>query len=91
MKTIRFKYLLILFIWMSCLACMSVYRMYTWCLQRPEEGIRSPETRVSHHVDVGHQTPGFWKSSQCSSPESILENVLKVISLYFICIGVLLA
>jgi hypothetical protein len=28
-------------------ACVSVRYVYTWCLQRSEEGVRSPETGVS--------------------------------------------
>lgn len=37
--------------------------------QRPEEGVSSlgiGVTVMSHHVDAGHQTPVFCKSSQFS-------------------------
>lgn len=39
--------------------CMFVYYACAWCLQRPEEDIRSPELElqkvVSCHVDAGRQ------------------------------------
>lgn len=47
-------------------AFMSTNYMCAWYLKRPNEGIRSPETIVSHHVSVGNQMRIFWKSSQCS-------------------------
>lgn len=40
-----------------------------WGPQRPEEGVSSlgiGVTVMSHHVDAGHQTPVFCKSSQFS-------------------------
>lgn len=35
-------------------ACLSVHCMNAWCLQRPEEGIRSPRTEVTDSC-------GFWE------------------------------
>jgi hypothetical protein len=44
----------------SCILCMIVlpvciyvYHMHFWCVERSEEGIRSPRTGV---MDVGNQT-----------------------------------
>lgn len=40
-------------------SCMPEYGLYTWCLGRPEEGIRPPETGVtvlSYRVAVGNGT-----------------------------------
>lgn len=43
-------------------AYMNVHPMHTWCLQKPEEGVRFPgtiviQTAVSHHVSAGNRTP----------------------------------
>ena len=40
------------------LACLSVYHMHAWSLQKPEEGIRTPGTGVTD----GCETPcGCWE------------------------------
>lgn len=32
-------------------SCMFVCRMHAWCLWRPEEGVQSSETRISHSCE----------------------------------------
>lgn len=38
--------------------CLSLHHDRAWCSQRPEEGIRAPETKitdvVSHYVSAGN-------------------------------------
>lgn len=55
-------------------ACMSVHHMHARSLQRSEEGIESPGTRVivSCHVGAGKKTQCCKLRSHLSSPLSLL-------------------
>ena len=52
------------------LTCMSVYHMYDWRQQRPEEGAGAPETAVqiivSCQVRAANQTRACWEISLSS-------------------------
>lgn len=41
-------------------ACISIHYMHTWCLRRPEEGVRCPVIRITevvvHRVSASNQT-----------------------------------
>lgn len=53
-------FLLYVFYLHVCLCTICV-----WCLQRPEEGVRSPGPRVrvlSHCLGPGNETQSFWRS-----------------------------
>lgn len=61
-------------------ACMSVYRVHTWYLWRPEESVSLPELVlemvVNHHLDAVNPIQVLWKSSQCLKPLSHLSSEL---------------